>query len=77
MTPPGGEPGVLSACITGPAARHYNTVSEVERRMCFINGLVKRFGPEAATPFFYKDFDWTTEKWSRGEPFSPLVALHL
>ena len=70
VTPREGKPGVLTAYIFGPSARHYATVSAEERRKLFIDGLVRRFGPQAATPMFYKDVDWAAEEWSRGDMFA-------
>lgn len=69
-TPREGKPGVLTAYLFGPPARHYATVSEDERRKLFLDSLVRRFGPKAATPIFYKDLDWSAEKWTRGAVFA-------
>lgn len=57
LTPREGKPGVLTAYVFGPPSRHLVTVSAAERRKVFLDGLVKRFGPKAATPTYYKDLD--------------------
>jgi monoamine oxidase len=48
----------------------YSTVSAAERRKVFRDGLVRRFGPKAATPTYFDDFDWAAELWSRGDMFA-------
>jgi len=70
VTPREGKPGVLTAYIFGPPSRHYSTVSAAERRKVFLDGLVRRFGPKAATPTYFDDFDWAAEPWSRGDMFA-------
>jgi monoamine oxidase len=70
ITPRGGKPGVLSAYIFGPPARHYAAVPAQERKKVFLDGLVKRFGPEAAGPVHYDERDWAAQEFSRGDMFA-------
>jgi monoamine oxidase len=70
ITPRYGTPGVLSAYIFGPPARHYATVSKEERKKAFLDGLVKRFGPKAARPVHYDERDWAAQEFSRGDMFA-------
>lgn len=70
ITPREGKPGVISAYIYGPPARHYATVSKEERKQVFLNGLVKRFGPAARNPLYYVERDWAAEPYSRGDMFA-------
>jgi len=69
-SPKEGKPGVLTAYIMGPPARHMATVSADERRKVFLDGLVKRFGPKAANPVQFAEFDWAAEEWTRGDMFA-------
>jgi monoamine oxidase len=69
-TPRAGKPGVLTAYIFGAPSRQYAIASAEERRQVFLDGLVKRFGPKAATPTFYDDRDWAAEEWTRGDQFA-------
>lgn len=62
--------GILTAYIWGPPARYFAEVSKEERKKVFLQGLVKRFGPKAAIPIHYSEFDWSNEKYSRGAVFS-------
>jgi monoamine oxidase len=70
ITPRDGKPGVLSAYIFGPPARHYASVSKEERKKVFLDGLVKRFGAEAASPAHYDERDWAAQEFSRGDMFA-------
>lgn len=66
ITPPDGKPGVLSSYCFGPAARHVVTLSTEGQRQLFLNGLVKRFGPRAASPAIFRVADWAAEEYTRG-----------
>jgi monoamine oxidase len=70
ITPRDGKPGVLSAYIFGPPARHYATVPAEERKRVFLDGLVKRFGPQAASPTHFAERDWAAQEYSRGDMFA-------
>jgi monoamine oxidase len=70
ITPPDGKPGVLSAYIFGPRARHSASVSQEERKKVFLDGLVKRFGPQAASPVHHDERDWAAQEFSRGDMFA-------
>jgi monoamine oxidase len=67
LTPPSGRPGVLTAYIWGPPARHHAAAPDAERRQVFLGGLVKRFGPKAAAPTHYQEVDWAAQRWTRGD----------
>lgn len=69
-TPQEGRPGVLTAYIWGPPARHVALVSQEERRRIFLDGLVKRFGTKAATPLHFAELDWSLQEWTRGDMFA-------
>jgi monoamine oxidase len=69
-SPRNGKPGVLAAFAVGPAARPLATVSADERRQACLNGLMKQFGPKAATPVHFVEMDWASEQWSRGDMFA-------
>ncbi len=70
LTPPAGKPGVLTAYIWGPPARHAAALPAVERRQTFLDGMVKRFGTKAAAPVHYREVDWAAEPWTRGDMFA-------
>jgi monoamine oxidase len=70
ITPRDGRPGVLSAYIFGPPARHWAAASQAERKQVFLDGLVKRFGPQAASPEHYDERDWAAQEYSRGDMFA-------
>jgi monoamine oxidase len=67
LTPREGKPGVLTAYIWGPPARHHAALPAAERRKTFLDGLVKRFGAKAASPTPYQEIDWAAEPWTRGD----------
>lgn len=69
-TPPAGTPGVLTAYIHGPAAREMALASPADRRRVFLDGLVRRFGPKAAQPTYFRELDWAAEEWTRGDMFA-------
>lgn len=70
ITPRDGKPGILSAYIFGPPARHYASMSKEARKKVFLDGLVKRFGPQAANPVHYDERDWAAQEYSRGDMFA-------
>jgi monoamine oxidase len=69
-TPRDGKPGVLAAFAFGPSARRLGTVSAEDRRQICLDGLVKFFGPKAASPVDFTEMDWAAEKYSRGDMFA-------
>lgn len=70
VSPKGGKPGILTAYIIGSPARHMVEAPPEERRKVFLDGLVRCFGPKAATPAQFVEFDWTAEKWTHGDMFA-------
>jgi hypothetical protein len=70
IAPRDGRPGVLSAYIFGPPARHWAAASSAERKQVFLDGLVKRFGPQAASPEHYDERDWAAQEYSRRDMFA-------
>lgn len=66
-TPHDGKPGMLAAFAFGPSARQLGTVSAAERRKVCLDGLVKCFGPRAASPMHFVEMDWASEKYSGGD----------
>lgn len=69
-TPREGKPGVLAAFAFGPAARKLAAVAAEERRKVCLDGLVKRFGPRAASPVHFVEMDWAAQEWSHGDMFA-------
>jgi monoamine oxidase len=61
-----GKAGVLASYAFGPAAVEISQLSAEERKKIFIDALVHRFGPKAASPLHYIEFDWSEEPWTRG-----------
>ena len=66
--PPGGEPGVLVAFITGAPALAMTRIAGDERRAAVLEALAAAVAPEAASATSYRDFNWLEERWSRGAP---------
>ena len=67
-SPPGGEPGVLVAFVTGAPARDIGRLGPERRQQAVIGALTRLFGQEAAAPSAYRELNWTEEPWSRGGP---------
>lgn len=67
-SPPGGEPGVLVAFVTGAPARELGQLDAAGRRRAVLDALATAVASEAARPTAYRDFNWLAEPWSRGGP---------
>jgi monoamine oxidase len=65
-SPADGSPGVLSAFVTGSAARALTVLSPEERRSAVIGGLVKGLGPRAAKVVDFVEQNWLDEEFTRG-----------
>lgn len=65
-SPADGSRGVLASFTFGPVARHFDGMSEPERRGAVLTALGARFGARAAAPSEYIETAWWTEEWSRG-----------
>ena len=60
------RPGLLLAFAAGAAAQALGNLDRDARKAVFVEAVVKRFGPKAATFTFYGDHDWAAEEWTRG-----------
>jgi monoamine oxidase len=65
-SPPAGSVGVLVGFIEGAVARRVSPLSHGERRRFALDGLARRFGPDARRPIAYHELDWSMEPWTRG-----------
>ena len=66
MSPPDGEPGVLTLFFVGDRARRFRALSPVARRVALAGALECCFGRAAAHPRALFERDWSTEEWTRG-----------
>ncbi len=66
VSPPGAEIGVLIGFVEGGEARRWQRLDPAERRRQAIDGFVRYFGTEAASPTEYLEQDWSAEEFSRG-----------
>lgn len=57
--------GILVGFIDGPEAVRWSGQPEARRR-AVLDSLVAAFGPEAAHPLDYTDYDWIADPWSAG-----------
>ncbi|HST65102.1 MAG TPA: FAD-dependent oxidoreductase [Mycobacteriales bacterium] len=64
--PPDGTPGVLTAFVTGPAAREVGRLTAAERRELVLRELVRFFGPRAGRPYDLIEQNWLAEEFTRG-----------
>jgi monoamine oxidase len=64
--PPDGTPGVLTAFVTGPAARTMGKLAEGERRTLVLSELARFFGPRAGHPQELIEQNWMAEPFTRG-----------
>ena len=64
--PPDGTPGVLTAFVTGPAAREMARLAESERRETVLREFVRYFGPRAGRPYDLIEQNWMAEPYTRG-----------
>lgn len=77
-TPPeAGAPGVMMGFIDGQDAIDAMGMSPQERRRKVIEAMVAYFGPQAANPASYAEFNWQAENFSGGGPtgYAPLGVL--
>lgn len=65
-SPPNGSPGVLSAFVTGSAARALTRLPRSERREAVLGGLALGLGPRAAKPLDFVEQNWLDEEFTRG-----------
>jgi monoamine oxidase len=66
-SPDGAQPALLGF-VVGDAARRWGQMPEAERRETAARAFARFFGPEAAQPVDYADFDWAADEWTRGCP---------
>ncbi|MGW3144777.1 MULTISPECIES: flavin monoamine oxidase family protein [Streptomyces] len=65
-SPPDGSPGVLSAFVTGSAARRLTRLPKPERRTAVVGALARALGPRAAKPADFVEQNWLDEEFTRG-----------
>src|SRR5262249_22189913 len=65
-SPPDGSPGVILGFIEGDEARIWGERSAADRQQGVIDSLVRYFGPQAASPTAYLEYDWSADPWTRG-----------
>jgi len=65
-SPPNGSPGVLSAFITGSAARTLTRLPAGERRAVVLSALVQGLGTRAGKPTDFVEQNWLDEEFTRG-----------
>ncbi|HVQ90399.1 MAG TPA: FAD-dependent oxidoreductase [Mycobacteriales bacterium] len=65
-SPADGSPGVLSAFVTGSAARTLTRLPRAERRTAVLDGLVRGLGRRAGTPVDFVEQNWLDEEFTRG-----------
>ncbi|WJR34207.1 flavin monoamine oxidase family protein [Mycobacteroides immunogenum] len=65
-SPPSGEPGILTAFITGPPAISLANKPENLRKDTVLADLAAYFGDEALDPVQYIETNWPGEKWTGG-----------
>jgi monoamine oxidase len=65
-SPPDGSPGVMSAFVTGSAARAMTCLSKPERRTAVLEALARALGPRAAKPADFVEQNWLDEEFTRG-----------
>jgi monoamine oxidase len=66
-SPDGARPALLGF-VVGDAARAWVRMPEAGRREAAAGAFARLFGPEAARPTGYVDFDWSSEEWTGGCP---------
>lgn len=67
-TSPDGSRPALLGFVVGDAARAWARLPQEGRREAAASAFARLFGPEAATPTGYVDFDWSAEPWTGGCP---------
>jgi monoamine oxidase len=65
-SPSDGSPGVMSAFVTGSAARQLTRMPPDERRAAVLAGLTRALGPRAAKPADFVEQNWLDEEFTRG-----------
>jgi monoamine oxidase len=65
-SPRDGSPGVMSAFVTGSAARTLTRLPRAERRAAVLEGLVRGLGPRAGKPVDFVEQNWLDEEFTRG-----------
>lgn len=65
-SPADGSPGVMSAFVTGSAARALTRLTPVERRTAVLDGLTRGLGPKAGKPRDFVEQNWLDEEFTRG-----------
>lgn len=65
-SPADGSPGVMSAFVTGSAARKLTRLTPSERRTAVLDGLVAGLGPKAGKPREFVEQNWLDEEFTRG-----------
>jgi monoamine oxidase len=65
-SPSDGRPGVMSAFVTGSAARTLTRMTQTERRAAVLSELTRALGPRAAKPADFVEQNWLDEEFTRG-----------
>ncbi|MFI5778781.1 flavin monoamine oxidase family protein [Nocardia sp. NPDC051570] len=65
-TPQSGSGGVLVGFLEGRHADAYSGATEAVRRQVVLDDLVAYFGPAAATPRAFLEYDWNADEYARG-----------
>lgn len=71
-SPRDGASGALLSFVVGRAARAWSARPPADRRADVLTALKRFFGPRAADPIDYVEFDWSEEPWTRGCPTGTL-----
>ena len=66
MSPPDGDPGVLTLFFVGERARRHRSLSAIARRIASLEALECCFGRPAGHPLSVVERDWAAEPWTRG-----------
>jgi monoamine oxidase len=67
-SPANASHGVLSALVTGYAAREIGQLAPDERRRAVLGSTARLLGLNELVPTAYRDFCWDVDPWSRGMP---------
>lgn len=70
ISPASGKPGVMMGFVDGQDARDWSFWSYEERRAKVLAQFAEWFGPEAASPRQYLDYNMDAQEWHRGCPVS-------
>jgi monoamine oxidase len=66
VSPPGAEVGILLGFVEAGEARRWQRLPDEQRRKGVLDGFVRYFGGQAATPITYLEKDWSAEEFTRG-----------